>query len=61
MLAAGLGTINLGNIFWAWLTISTGVIPFPSIADAAFLAGYVLVGASLLSLFRGRVPWVSAW
>jgi diguanylate cyclase len=56
MLAAGLGTINLGNIFWAWLTISTGVIPFPSIADAAFLAGYVLVGASLLSLFRGRVP-----
>ena len=56
LLAAGLGTINLGNILWAWDMIATGTIPYPSIADGLFLGGYVTVMVSLLTLFRGRVP-----
>ncbi len=56
LLAAGLGTINLGNILWAWFEFTTGNIPYPSIADALFLGGYLTVAVSLLTLFRGRVP-----
>jgi diguanylate cyclase (GGDEF)-like protein len=56
LLAIGLGTINLGNAVWAYQLITTGSIPYPSIADALFLGGYVTVAASLLTLFRGRVP-----
>ena len=56
LLAAGIGTINLGNFLWAWDMITAGNIPYPSIADALFVGGYLTVAASLLTLFRGRVP-----
>jgi len=56
LLAVGLGTINLGNVLWAWFVITTGEIPYPSIADALFLGGYLTLATSLLTLFRGRVP-----
>ena len=56
MFAAGLALITLGNVVWAWFMYTTGLIPVLSIADAAFLGGYVVVGLSLLTLLRGRVP-----
>ncbi|HEX5823361.1 MAG TPA: EAL domain-containing protein [Candidatus Limnocylindrales bacterium] len=56
LLAIGLGTIDLGNVVWAWYSSTTGAIPAVSIADAAFLGGYGIIGISLLTLFRGRVP-----
>jgi diguanylate cyclase (GGDEF)-like protein len=54
--AVGLGLLTLGNIVWGWFMYTTGIIPVVSVADAAFLGGYVIVGLSLLTLLRGRVP-----
>jgi len=66
MLAAGVALQSLGDVLLTLLTGSDGVEPFPSVADAAYLAGYVIVALGLVELARGGnrerdlVAWVDA-
>ncbi len=55
VLAAGLALTTIGD--WTWLLMAqVGVESFPSVADALYLIGLVLIGLALLALVRGRIP-----
>jgi diguanylate cyclase len=55
ILAIGLALSTLGD--WTWVVLAwLGQEPFPSIADALYLGGLVLVGVAILDLVRGRIP-----
>ncbi len=55
LLAAGNGMWILGDLIWAFLDWR-GLDPFPSVADAIYLAGYVVLGVGLFRLARIRRP-----
>jgi len=59
LFAAGLLFWSLGEFTWAGYNIVLGAeAPFPSIADALFLAYYPCISAGLLVLVRARSgPW----
>ncbi|MCC7493874.1 MAG: hypothetical protein IT204_16075, partial [Fimbriimonadaceae bacterium] len=50
LLAAGLTAAWAGNLIWAGLLLLAGREPFPSSADACFVAFYLLTAAALLRL-----------
>ncbi|HJU47320.1 MAG TPA: GGDEF domain-containing protein, partial [Gaiellaceae bacterium] len=55
ILAIGLALSTLGD--WTWLVLARlGEEPFPSIADALYLGGLVLVAVAIVDLVRGRIP-----
>lgn len=56
LLAGGLSLATAGNLVSAWLILTTGDVPFPSIADAFYLAGYAVFALAVLLIARGRVP-----
>lgn len=55
LIAVGSGLWMLGDLFWAILDWR-GLQPFPSVADAVYLAGYVVLAAGLYHLARSRAP-----
>ena len=56
MLALGLLLTTIGD--WAFLILDRvfEIEPFPSVADAFYLGGMVLVALGILRLVRGRIP-----
>jgi diguanylate cyclase (GGDEF)-like protein len=55
VLAIGLVLSTLGD--WTWVVLAwLGQEPFPSVADALYLGGLVLVALAVLDLVRGRIP-----
>jgi len=66
MLAAGVALQSLGDVMLTLLTGPDAVEPFPSLADAAYLAGCAVVAVGIVELARGgdrehdRVSWVDA-
>ena len=55
ILAVGLALSTLGD--WTWLLLARiGEEPFPSVADALYLGGLVLVAVAIVDLVRGRIP-----
>ncbi|MEW5839546.1 hypothetical protein [Nitrososphaera sp.] len=51
-LAAGFALWSIAEALWAYLLSATGEIPFPSVTDIPYLAGYVFVAIFLFSLYR---------
>ncbi len=47
--------VALGNIFFSVLLAQPGSLPYPSVADAFFLAWYPLLYVALLLLLRSRI------
>ena len=66
MLAAGVALQVVGDVVATLLTGPDGVEPFPSLADAAYLAGTAAVAFGIVEFARGgnrehdRVAWVDA-
>jgi diguanylate cyclase (GGDEF)-like protein len=67
MLAGGLACIAVGDLVYAlYERVLHGPAPFPSLADALYLAGCPLIGLSLVLLVRtrtagrDRVSWIDA-
>jgi len=56
LLAAGLLLTSTGDWTWVILERGFGIEPFPSVADAFYLAGIGLTGAAIVWLVRGRIP-----
>ena len=55
ILAAGLVLISVGD--WTWtLLAALGQVPFPSIADAFYLSGAIVLALGMLDIVRHRVP-----
>jgi diguanylate cyclase (GGDEF)-like protein len=55
-LLGGMASWVMGEAVWTWEVWVAHRQPFPSVADAFFLAGYVLFGLALFWLVRGRQP-----
>lgn len=55
-LVAGTVAWTVGEVLWAWNVWVWQEEPFPSVADAWFLLGYVLLAVGLVWLVRGRQP-----
>ncbi|RJK95334.1 EAL domain-containing protein [Vallicoccus soli] len=55
-LLAGMGLWFLGDSAWTYLVFVGGREPFPSLADAVFLPGYVALALGMYWLVRGRRP-----
>lgn len=59
LLALGLAAWVVGDAVWTFIERVMGTDPFPSVADAAYLASYPLLAVGLLRAFpapRGRRP-----
>jgi diguanylate cyclase (GGDEF)-like protein len=56
VLMAGMGLLTIGDIGWFTFGITGTETPFPSVLDIAYLAGYVVIAAGVILLFRGRLP-----
>lgn len=56
LLAGGALTWAIGDALWVWYTNVAQVDPFPSLADAFYLASYPILAGSLYQLARGRSP-----
>ena len=54
LMAAGQASFVAGDLAWNWFE-ALGEEPFPSIADALYLAGYPFIAVGLLLLIRRRV------
>ena len=57
LIGAGIAVWGLGNAYWALLLADQN--QFPSLADALWLAFYVLAYAGLALVFRARLPRAS--
>jgi signal transduction histidine kinase len=55
LLALGQLMFAVGDLIW-FLQDRVGTVPFPSVADAAYLAGYPLSAAAVIILLRARSP-----
>jgi signal transduction histidine kinase len=44
-----------GDVLWYWLE-RLGPVPFPSVADVAYLAGYPFIASGVIILLRARSP-----
>ena len=66
LLAVGVALGSTGDILVSFLTRPDGTAPFPSVADAAYLLGYVVIAIGLVWLVRDgsrdreRVAWIDA-
>jgi diguanylate cyclase (GGDEF)-like protein len=66
LLAVGVALGSTGDILVSFLTRPDGTAPFPSVADAAYLLGYVVIAIGLVGLVRDgsrdheRVAWIDA-
>lgn len=66
LLAAGVALGSTGDILVSFLTQPDGTAPFPSVADAPYLLGYVLIAIGLVGLVRDgspehdRAAWIDA-
>jgi diguanylate cyclase (GGDEF)-like protein/PAS domain S-box-containing protein len=57
LFAAGLLLSICGDAVWSFYEGLLGVkVPFPSVADIFYLAGYPLIGVGLASMVRNRAP-----
>jgi diguanylate cyclase (GGDEF)-like protein len=56
LVAVALGLLALGDITYTLLIIGGEEAPYPSLADAAYVAGYVTLIAGAVGLVRGRIP-----
>ena len=54
LMAVGQGMFVAGDILWNWYE-AIGEDPFPSMADALYLAGYPFIALGLLLLIRRRL------
>ena len=54
--AGGLGLWAVGEAIWCALFIATGDVPDLSVADGAYLAGYLALAAGLNGMVRARRP-----
>jgi diguanylate cyclase (GGDEF)-like protein len=54
LMAIGQASFVAGDLLWDWYE-AIGESPFPSMADALYLAGYPFIGVGLLLLIRRRV------
>ena len=65
-LALGVALQSVGDVTLSLLTHPGGTSPFPSAADAAYLAGYILIAMGLVGLVRSphrehdRAAWIDA-
>ncbi|HET7725928.1 MAG TPA: GGDEF domain-containing protein [Candidatus Limnocylindrales bacterium] len=55
LFAAGQFLFVIGDVLWTSLELATGEIPFPSIADVAYLAGYPFLALAMVGFVRLRV------
>ncbi len=59
LLGAACASWTLGEAVWAWYELVAGrEVPFPSVADFAFLGAVPLIGAAMLAFARGDGPRV---
>ena len=57
LLGAACASWTAGEAVWAWYELIAGrEVPFPSLADAAFLLAVPLIGAAMLAFGRGDQP-----
>jgi diguanylate cyclase len=57
LIAVSLALLSLGDIVYSVMFAAAGdTISYPSPADVAYLAGYVILIAGIAGLIRGRVP-----
>ncbi|WP_337061795.1 GGDEF domain-containing protein [Kineococcus sp. G2] len=54
LVAAGVAAWALGDLVYSYLELVVGVEPFPSVADALYLAAYPLLALGLWSFVRSR-------
>ncbi len=54
LVAAGVAAWTLGDLVYSYLELVVGVEPFPSVADAFYLAAYPLLALGLRSFVRSR-------
>lgn len=55
LLAAGIGLLTAGDLWWTYDDLILGVAPpFPSLADALYLAAYPVIAAALYGFARRR-------
>ena len=54
LLSAGIAAWAVGDSIWTLTDMFAGTVSFPSVADAAYLAGYLLMGAGIAVLVRSR-------
>jgi diguanylate cyclase (GGDEF)-like protein len=55
LIALAFALFAVGDLTYMVLTLG-GVVPYPSIADIAYLVGYAALIAGIVGLIRGRVP-----
>jgi diguanylate cyclase (GGDEF)-like protein len=55
LMAGGVGLLSAADVVYSALVFAGGTIPYPSIADAGYLAGFAFLIAGMLGLIRGRV------
>ena len=59
ILAVGLTLTVMGD--WTWVILARmGLEPFPSVADALYLGGLVLMAIAIIGLLHDRIPAVTA-
>ena len=54
LIALALALLSLGDIMYSVLAVGEGDVPYPSLADVGYLAGYVALVIGVLGLVRGR-------
>jgi diguanylate cyclase (GGDEF)-like protein len=54
LIALGLAFLNVGDIVYSVLELNTPEVPYPSLADIGYLAGYATLVIGVLRLFSGR-------
>ena len=53
--ATGILVSGIGDAIWAWLEIKNDILPFPSIADAAYINYYILFFIGML-VYPKKIP-----
>ena len=56
LLILGLVLLTVGDIGWFSYALDGVEAPFPSVLDAAYLAGYVAIASGIVVMFRSRLP-----
>ena len=56
LLGSGLALMAVGDWIWTALELFTDSDPFPSVADAFYLTGELVLAVGVLGMLRGRLP-----